>query len=433
MQEGMFNVIHVAMPAIFIIYTIGMVISTWIAAGTVPLMVYYGLQVLSPGIFLAAAAIICSIVSLATGTSWGTTGTMGLALIGIGEGLGVPTHMTAGAVVSGAFFGDKMSPLSDSTNFAPAVVGTYLFTHIRNMFPVTIPAMAIAIGIYLWVGQGFATGAVDRDALNLTLGTLEGMFNLNILLLLPALVVMTLAMMKMPALPGLIAGVVLGAILAMVFQGVGLHDLFGIILNGYVSDTGVEAVDALLTKGGLMSMNWTTTLILIALAFGGLLEATRCLETIIDRILDFARTQRSLLLSSLGSSLGLHVLTGDVFLSMALTGRTFAPAFRGKGIHVTALSRTMEDAGTLAAPLIPWSTGGVFVASTLGVATFAYFPWAIACWVSLVIDVVYAIFGMFIPKTTDADVDRWRELDEAVLVDGVLVPGSQVLPAALRG
>ncbi|WP_368186225.1 Na+/H+ antiporter NhaC [Aestuariibius sp. HNIBRBA575] len=432
MQDGMFNVIHVALPAIFILYTIGMIIGTWIHAGTVPLMIYWGLQVLDPGYFLFAACVICSIVSVATGTSWGTTGTMGLALIGIGEGLGVPMHMTAGAVVSGAFFGDKMSPLSDTTNFSPAVVGSNLFTHIRNMLPVTVPAMILALGAYLYFGMRFADGNIDQAKLDATVNTLQGEFNLNFLVLLPAVVVTFLAVTKKPALPGLFSGVLVGGLCAMVFQGAGLHDIYNTVLNGYSSDTGVAEVDSLLSKGGIMSMNWTVTLILIALAFGGLLEATRCLETILDTILSFAKTQASLLLSALASVFGIQVVTGDVFLAMALPGRMFAPAFRGKGIHTTALSRSMEDAGTLSAPLIPWSAGGVFVAGTLGVATLAYLPWAIACWASLLIDIAYAITGAFIPKATEEDFAEWQERDDAVLIDGEMLPSSQIEASALK-
>ena len=432
MQDGMFNVIHVALPAIFILYTIGMIIGTWIHAGTVPLMIYYGLQVLDPGYFLFAACIICSIVSVATGTSWGTTGTMGLALIGIGEGLGVPVHMTAGAVVSGAFFGDKMSPLSDTTNFSPAVVGSDLFTHIRNMLPVTVPAMVIALAAYLYFGMTFADGAIDQAKLDATISTLQSEFNLNILVLLPAVVVTYLAITKMPALPGLFSGVIVGSFCALIFQGAGVHDIFNTILNGYKSDTGVAEVDSLLSKGGIMSMNWTVTLILIALAFGGLLEATRCLETILDKILSFAKTQAQMLLSALGSVFGIHIVTGDVFLAMALPGRMFAPAFRGKGIHTTALSRTMEDGGTLTAPLIPWSAGGVFVAGTLGVATIAYLPWAIACWLSLLFDIAYAITGAFIPKATEDDFAEWQERDETVLLDGEMLPSSKIDASAIK-
>ncbi|MBO9457003.1 Na+/H+ antiporter NhaC [Paracoccus sp. R12_1] len=431
MQEGMFNVIHVALPAIFILYTIGLIIASWIMAGTVPLMIYYGLQVLSPSMFLFAACIVCSIVSIATGTSWGTVGTMGLALMGIGEGLGVPLAMTAGAIVSGAFFGDKMSPLSDTTNFSPAVVGTDLFTHIRNMLPVTAPAMLIALGVYLWAGHNIS-GEIDTAALAATTTTLKANFNLSAFMLLPAIIVMYLSIRKYPALPGLMAGVVAGVICAILVQGVGVHQAFDALLNGYKADTGVASVDTLLSKGGIMSMNWTVTLVLIALALGGALEATRCLETLLNAIIKFATTRFRLLMSSLASVLGIHLATGDVFLAMALPGRMFAPAFRGKGIHVTGLSRTMEDGATLAAPLIPWSTGGVFVASTLGVATLDYWVWAIACWVSIVIDIVYAATGMFIPAATENDVAQWQERDEPVLVDGVLLPGSQISDTMLK-
>ncbi|WMC09844.1 Na+/H+ antiporter NhaC [Oceanimonas pelagia] len=431
MQEGMFNVIHVGLPAIFIIYIIGMIIGVWIQSGTVPLMIYYGLQVLDPSLFLFSACLLCSVVSVTTGTSWGTTGTMGLALIGIGEGLGVPSYMTAGAVVSGAFFGDKISPLSDTTNLSPAVVGSDLFTHIKNMIPVTLPAMVIALGVYLYVGMSFGDGVIEQTKLDITMQSLESQFSLSPLLLIPAIIVTILAVMKMPAIPGLFTGVIIGAACAMIFQGVTVHEVFNAMLNGYKSNTGVAEVDSLLSKGGVMSMNWTITLILIAFSFGGILESTRCLETILDRIMQFAKTQAKTMLSGLASVFGVHVVTGDVFIAMALPGRMLAPAFRGKGIHVTALSRSMEDAGTLTAPLIPWSSGAVFVTGALGVATLDYLPWAIACWCSLFIDVIYSVTGMFIPKATEEDYLQWQERDEAILIDGVLTSGSQINKSVL--
>ncbi|MFC5696706.1 Na+/H+ antiporter NhaC [Pseudomonas sp. GCM10022186] len=401
MQEGMVRAISSAIPVFFILYVVGMLIGAWIQAGIVPLMIHIGLEFLSPGLFLFATCLICSVVSLATGTSWGTTGTIGLALIGIGGGLGIPVEITAGAVVSGAFFGDKISPLSDTTNFTPTVVGCTLFEHIRGMLPVTVPAMLIALVVYLVVGLGYADQSVDEVAINQTMTVLSQSFHFSLVLLLPPIVVLVLAVLKAPALPGLVAGLVAGVMCGLVFQDIGLHELFAVLLNGYQANTGDQSVDALLSKGGMMSMNWVISLILCALALGGVLESTRCLETILGAVMKFAHTQSRLLLSSLFSVLGVHLASGDVYLAMSLPGRMLAPAYRQRGIQVTVLSRMMEDGATVAAPLIPWSSSGVFVAATLGVGTLAYFPWAIACWASFLIDVLFALTGKCISKVDE--------------------------------
>ncbi|MFC3286128.1 Na+/H+ antiporter NhaC [Litchfieldella rifensis] len=416
MEAGLYKVVSVGLPSMAILMTVGMIIGVWILSGTVPLLIYYGLAILSPGIFLFATCLICAIISLATGTSWGTVGTVGLALIGIGEGLGIPLHLTAGAVVSGAFFGDKMSPLSDTTNLAPAVCGTDLWSHIRGMIATTGPAMLVALALYAWIGTGYATdAALHSESVAQINATLQETFALSVWLLIPPLVVVILAVRRFPALPSIFSGVLLGGILAVVVQGVSVHDVFNAMQSGYTSDTGIEAVDRLLSKGGIQSMTWVITLVLIALGFGGMLERTRCLEVVLESILKIAKSRFGLVAASTGSAIGTNVVTGDVYLSVALPGRMFAPAYRGRGLSVTNLSRSVEDGGTLVSPLIPWNVGGAFVAGTLGVDTLAYAPVAFACWMSLLFGLLWAATGWFVPKASDEERQRWKDLGEAVM------------------
>ncbi len=413
--DGMYHVASVGLPSLSILMTVGMIIGVWILSGTVPVLIYYGLEILSPGIFLVAGCLVCALVSLATGTSWGTTGTVGLALVGIGEGLGVPMYLTAGAVVSGAFFGDKMSPLSDTTNLAPAVCGTNLWDHIRGMIPTTGPAMLVALIIYAIMGMEYSGGAIQAESVEIISNQLQEQFNLSWWLLLPPAVVVVLAVKKFPALPSIFTGVILGGVVAMIGQGVSLHDVFNAMQNGFVSNTGIESVDKLLSKGGIQSMTWIITLVLIALGFGGTLEKTRCLEVVLENILKIAKGRFGLITASTASSIGTNVVTGDVYLSLALPGRMFAPAFRGKKLALTNLSRSIEDGGTLVSPLIPWNVGGAFVAATLGVETLLYAPFAFACWLSPCFGLLWAATGWFVPNASEEDLKEWEQEGELIL------------------
>ena len=413
--EGMYHVASVGLPSLAILMTVGMIIGVWILSGTVPVLIYYGLGILTPGIFLVAGCLVCALISLATGTSWGTVGTVGLALVGIGEGLGIPMHLTGGAVVSGAFFGDKMSPLSDTTNLAPAVCGTNLWDHIRGMIPTTGPAMLVALIIYAILGMKYAGGSMQSESVEIISAQLQDQFYLSWWLLLPPAVVVVLAVKRFPALPSIFSGVILGGIVAMTAQGASLHDVFNAMQNGFTSNTGIESVDKLLSKGGIQSMTWIITLVLIALGFGGTLEKTRCLEVVLENILKVAKNRFGLIAASTMSSVGTNVVTGDVYLSIALPGRMFAPAYRGKKLALTNLSRSVEDGGTLVSPLIPWNVGGAFVAGTLGIETLIYAPFAFACWLSPCFGLLWAATGLFVPKASEADLKRWEDEDELVL------------------
>ena len=420
MEEGIFQVIFIGLQSVAILMTVGMIIGTWILSGTVPVMIYYGLKLITPSMFLVVAMLICAIVSLATGTSWGTTGTLGIALVGIGNGLGIPMHLVGGAVVSGAFFGDKMSPLSDTTNLAPAVCGTDLFSHIRNMTATTIPAMLISLVIYFALGLSYANGALDAQSIEIYTTKIAENFYLSPLLLLPALVVITLAMKRFPAIPTLFAGVVAGSLTAIIGQGATIHEVFVAMQSGYVSTTGVASVDSLLSKGGIQSMMWVTSLMIIALGFGGILEKTRCLEVILNTILTKVKGRFGIIAASIGASVGTNLVAGDPYLSIALPGRMFAPAYRGIGLSTKNLSRSVEDGGTLISPLVPWNAGGAYVSGVLGIETVVYAPFAFACWLSPLIGLIWAATGKFVPKATEAEKTNWIENAEPVIVDGKL-------------
>ncbi len=422
MEEGVFRVINVSLPSVSVLIVVGMIIGVWIASGTVPSLIYYGLLVLSPQIFLAASMIMCAVVSVSLGTSWGTVGTVGLALMGIGAGFDVPMYWTAGAVVSGAFFGDKISPLSDTTNLAPAVTGVNLFDHIRNMMPTTVPAMLIALGIYVWAGFALVGGGeVAFERIDAITTALNDNFAISPWLLLPALIVIVLAIMKKPPLPSLFAGVVAGAVTAMIVQGASLQDVFRFANSGYSIDTGIAEIDSLLNRGGIQSMMWTISLILIALGFGGALERTGCLQAIIAKILSKVHSFAGVQTAAIATSTATNLVAGDPYLSIALPGRMYAPVYRGMGRSTLNLSRAVEEGGTLMSPLIPWNAGGAFVISALGLGivdgnfeNLLYIPLAFACWITPVIGILYAWTGLFSPMASETDLADWKTQDREV-------------------
>lgn len=397
-EKGAIETIQMSMQAVLILMVIGTVVGTWILSGTVPAMIYYGLQILSPGIFLVATAIIAAIVSLSTGSSWTTAGTVGIALMGVGAGLGIPNPITAGAVVSGAYFGDKISPLSDTTNLAPAMAGSELFEHIKYMFWTTIPSFVIALIVYGIIGFGYAGKALDTTNLNILLDGIQANFYISPVLLLPPVIVILLVVMKIPALPGLISGSVLGGAFAMIFQKASLASVVDAAHYGFSIESGVEMVDELLNRGGLDSMMWTVSLILLAMVFGGIMEKTGMLGVLADQILKIAKGTGSLVLATILTSIAINILAADQYLSLVIPGRMYKTAYDEKGLEPRLLSRTLEDGGTLTSPLIPWNTCGAYMYSVLLVSPLAYAPYAILNWINPIIAVIYGYTGFSIVK-----------------------------------
>lgn len=397
-EEGMIETIKMAMSAIIIILVIGILVGLWIEAGIIPTMIYYGLQILSPGFFLVAAFLICSVVSMATGSSWSTVATVGIALMGIGTTLGVSVPMIGGAIISGSYLGDKMSPLSDTTNLAPAMAGANLFDHIRHMMFTTGPSMVISIVLYGFLGMQYAGQNLDMGGVNELLGAMDEMFTISPILLVVPLMVIAMVILRIPAIPGLFAAAVVGAVFAMGFQGSELGNLINIANNGFVSETGNAAVDDLLTGGGMQSMMWTTSLTLCAMIFGGVMERTGMLSIIAESILSKAKSTGDLVLATILSCYGVVLIAGDQYLSIVIPGRMYKEAYRARGLHPKNLSRCLEDAGTLASPLIPWSSCGAFMMMTLGLSPWTYVPFCFLNFINPIVSIIYGYTGITIAK-----------------------------------
>jgi len=414
-ESGMLDGIANALQAIVILAIIGILIGVWILSGVVPTLLYYGLKILHPNIFLPAAVIICSIASLATGTSWGTTGTIGIALIGIGAGLGFPLPMVAGAVLSGAYFGDKMSPLSDTTNLAPAMVGTDLYTHIKHMAYTTGVSYGLTLVIEFVLSFIYGGGRVDTESINLILNGIDAQFSVNPLLLLPAVVIMVLAYKKIPAIPGITMGILAAAALGIIFQGNNFGDILSASFAGYTSNSGVEAVDNLLTKGGFESMLYTISIVLCAMMFGGIMERTNQLRVVVNVILKKAQSTGSLITATVLTAIAANLILCDQYMSIVMTGKMYAQSFRDRGLHPKNLSRVVEDSATVTANLVPWNTGGAYQTATLGVPTIAYLPWNFFCWLSPLVTMTYGWLGITIAPIddeSDQGLMTEEELDE---------------------
>ncbi|MBT1443275.1 Na+/H+ antiporter NhaC [Shewanella sp. JM162201] len=406
-EEGMVRSIGVATPAILILFSVGSLIGAWILSGTVPAMIYYGMQVLSPDYFYAASCLLCALVALSIGSSWTVAGTLGIALIGIAQAIGMNVEITAGAIISGAYFGDKMSPMSDTTNLAPAVAGTDIFSHIKHMMWTTMPSIIIALLIFLFIGLSADTSGVDTN-LGATLALIDSEFNIGPHLLLPLLVVIYLAHRKMPAFPTVILGTLAGVVCAAAFQFDGvskladdpslgqplalIKGLWIAMFNGYSANTGDAMLDKLLSRGGMSGMVNTVWLILSAMAFGGVMEATGLLNRLLQSVLSLVKSSSSLVITTLGCAIGANVITADQFIAIILPGRMLKLEYTRHKLAPVNLSRALEDSATVTSPLVPWNTCGAFMASTLGVATLAYLPFAFFNYICPLVSAGYAYF-----------------------------------------
>jgi NhaC family Na+:H+ antiporter len=409
MRDAIAASIGQATEAILILLLIGALAGTWLMAGIIPAFIHYGLQILQPGIFLFAATLICAVLSLATGSSWGTVGTVGVALVGIGTALGLDQGWIAGAIISGAYFGDKLSPLSDTTNLAPAVAGTDLITHIKYMTITTIPSFIIALLVFLFVGfGGSATSGVETGFAEGFGVAVNGMFNIHPGLFIAPIAVLVMIAKKVPAAPALFIGVLLGALTAVIFQ----PDVIMIVAGGdlnfaaaaYVASmkamavdtayvTGNALADELLTAGGMKGMMNTIWLIICAMTFGAVLQAAGMLKRITTALIAGVNSVFGLISRTVGTCIAFNILASDQYIAIVVPGKMFSEAFEDKGLAPENLSRTLEDAGTVTSVLIPWNTCGVAQSGILGVATLAYAPYCIFNWVSPIMSLVVAGLG----------------------------------------
>jgi len=394
MESGIVESIRKALPAILIMLTVGVLVATWMASGTIPMIIYYGLKLISPKYFLVTACFVCSITSLACGTSWGTIGSLGVAFIGIASGLGIPLGPAAGAIVAGAYFGDKLSPLSDIPNLASVTAGSNLFDHIKHTLWSGVPAWLIGLVIYFFMGLKYAGREFNRENVQLIASTLEKNFHFNLLLLLPILIVFYYAFTKKPTIPGMMVSSLVATILAVIFQKTSLVSVAQAMNSGYAAQTGVEMVDGLLSRGGLMSMMETQLVAFTAFSFGGIMQKTGMLAAILEKIMKFAREVWSLVLTTIGTAILSALITGSSYLAMIIPAELLGDAFKKKGLAAKNLSRIIDEAGGIMVPLIPWSMAGVYVTGTLGVPVLSYLPWAFSNYLAVVILAIFGLTGV---------------------------------------
>jgi Na+:H+ antiporter, NhaC family len=399
--------IGLSMQANLILLVVGTLVALWIFSGVVPAMIYYGIKLINPAWFLPVTCLVCAIVSVATGSSWSTGGTVGIALIGVGQAIGIPVEMVAGAVISGAYFGDKLSPLSDTTNLAPAMAGTDLFTHIRYLVYTTVPSITLALIGFFILGLFYPGQSVEMAHVQAVLELLEAQFNLSPLLFLLPILVFILVARKVPALPALIIGSLTGAVFILIFQQDLLARMLGpeasasavygkiieVAHSGFKLETNNKVIDSLLSRGGMASMLNTVWLIIMAMVFGGVMEAAGMLEVIANQILRLVRGTASLITATIGSCIFLNLTASDQYLSLVVPGKMFKPSYEKFGLAPQNLSRSLEDGGTITSVLVPWNTCGAYFAAILGVSTGAYLPYCFFNFLNPLMGVLIAAVG----------------------------------------
>lgn len=401
--------------ALIILLFVGALAGSWLISGIIPSMIYYGLKILNPTVFLPACVILCAIISLATGSSWTTSATVGIALVGIGKVIGLPVGMVAGAVISGAYFGDKLSPLSDTTNLAPAMAGAELFSHIRYMTYTTVPSIVVTLIVFIILGIGFdPTGEVNTIQL---LDAIQNTFHISGWLFLVPLVIIVLIIKKTPPIVALLVGSLLGGLFALIFQpnlvtqlGGGtvltLETAYKGIMNAFTVDTQIitnnDLLNELFSSGGMQGMLGTIWLIVCAMVFGGIMEAIGALSRISSSLLQLANSTFSLFASTVASCLAVNLTASDQYLSIVIPGKMFHKAYEDKNLAPENLSRTLEDAGTVTSVLIPWNTCGAYQSGVLGVSVADYFFYAIFNWLSPFMTLLYAALSLKIKQLSSA-------------------------------
>lgn len=412
LEQAMVHGISLSLGAILILFAVGALIGTWLLSGTVPSLIYFGLQILSPSWFYAAACILCAVVALSIGSSWTTAATIGVALIGVAMGLGLSPVVTAGAIISGAYFGDKISPLSDTTNLAPAMAGAELFAHIRHMTWTTVPSLILAILIFALMGFNHSGDADAEKILQLS-AELQKQFDIHWYHLLPMLVLMTMAIKKVPAFPTVFIGALLGGVWAVLFQpeliarmtdkqlpavlGT-LKVVWTTLHSGFVIETGNVDLDKLLSGGGMAKMMNTVWLVMSAMVFGSVLEHTGLLKRFVQIILAKAHSTGSLITSTIVTCIATNILTADQYMAIVMPGRMYKEEYERRGLAPVNLSRTLEDGGTITSPLIPWNTCGAYMHGVLGINPLDYIFYAFFNLINPVLAVIYAYCGIKILK-----------------------------------
>ena len=417
MLDGAIESISSAMGALIILLLIGSLAGTWMMSGIVPSMIYFGLKLLSPSIFLFAACIICSVVSLATGSSWSTIATIGIAMLGIGNALGINEGLTCGAIISGSYFGDKMSPLSDTTNLAPAMAGTDLISHIKYMMWTTIPSIIITLIIFFIIGLNLDAQVGQLTQIESLQNALSTSFNISSWTLIVPIIVIIMIIKKVPAIPALLFGSIAGGVYGAIFQPNIIEEISGsvsvssldyikksyiAVVNAMTVDVDIQtsniAVNDLISTSGMSGMLNTIWLIICAMSFGGIMEKTGFLSTITNSLMKFVNSQKSLILTTSGTCLFLNITASDQYLAIVVPGRMFASSYKKYGLDPKNLSRTLEDTATVTSPLVPWNTCGATHAGVLGISTFIYLPYCFFNLISPLMTLIFAYGNIKIAK-----------------------------------
>ncbi|WJY26101.1 Na+/H+ antiporter NhaC [Sporosarcina trichiuri] len=412
-QEMMVRGVGRALPAVFILLLIGLIVGSWMASGVIPTIIHYGLSLIHPSVFVPIVALVTGIVSITLGSSFTSIATVGLAFMAIGEGLGFPAGLVGGAVISGAFFGDKLSPLSDTTNIAPAMAETDLFSHIRHMLWDTLPAFGLSIVLYAVVGRMFAgAGTSDAASIGAIQTGLTEQFTIHPLLLLLPVLTVVLMIKKVPAIPALAGVGLLGAVIAVIVQGMPVGAVIQAMTSGFTAETGVPAVDSLLNRGGMTSMLNTVALLIIATALGGILEESGSFGVLTRKMMSRVQSAGSLIAATILSTFVVAFASGAQFLAIVLPSRTFVPKYKEMGIDTVNLSRCVESAGTVGINLVPWSVPAVFAAGMFGISPGQFIPYAFFAFLVPLINLIFGFTGFTIKRKTYTAEPAVIEVDE---------------------
>ncbi|WP_042276336.1 Na+/H+ antiporter NhaC [[Clostridium] dakarense] len=397
-----------------IILSVGVLIATWISAGTIPAIVYGGLKVITPKYFLLTTLIVCSLTSLATGTSWGTLGTSGIALMSIGTSMGVPGGLTAGAIISGAFFGDKMSPLSDSTNLAAAICKTNLMTHVKHMMFTTVPSYIICIVLYTVIGFKYADNILDYNQINEVMTTLNANFHIGFVAITPIILLLALLLLQKPPIISILWSSMLATVISVAQEGEKIGDLLNYMLNGFSIDTGLVYADKLLNRGGIMSMAETVLLVLIVFVIAGVLQKAGFLEVLLQPMIERIGNSRTKLVgSTFIASYCANALSSSMLFTAVFVGTAMSPLFKEFKLKPENLSRMIEDTSTLGAPLIPWNSNAIFCSQTLGVSPFEFIPYCFLNWITPIISFTYGVTGFSMKTYTEEELKQIEKNDKA--------------------
>ncbi|SDH74200.1 Na+:H+ antiporter, NhaC family [Alteribacillus persepolensis] len=414
LEKAMVKGISAGIPPILILCMIGIIIGIWTMNGTVPTMAYYGLNLLSPQFFLVSSVILCIIVSVMTGSSWSAISTIGVALMGVSYGMDISPAMTAGAIVCGAVFGDKLSPLSDTTNLASAIGKVDIFEHIRHMLWTTIPALIITLGIFTVIGFNSQLVNPAGSQIEEMIQTLHANFSITMITLLSPLTIVVMALKKFPPIPTLVVSLCIAVLTSFyTVSEVSLSELMATAQNGYAADTGVASIDSLLSIGGLSNMMFGVSIILMALAFGGLVQQIGFQQAVIEGIARFLKRKGNVILTTVLSCIGVNVTIGEAYLSVVLPGQMLESTYQQAGLHRKNLSRTLEDAGTVVHPIIPWGVSGAFIMTTLNIG-MEYILFSFICFITPVIAIIYGYTGFSLVHTevNPVQLEKWEEQEE---------------------